>query len=98
MGWMAFSGCTWINTCSILTTTPNSLLADVHDRTPVILSADDYDLWLAPGFSNLAALADLLKPYDAEAMRRFPVSTWVNAVANDDESVCVPMTEGVAAG
>ncbi len=37
-----------VETCTILTTTPNSLLSDIHDRMPVILTHDDYDLWLDP--------------------------------------------------
>jgi putative SOS response-associated peptidase YedK len=78
-------------TCSILTTTPNALRADVHDRMPVILSPEDYDLWLDPGFADVPTLVDLLKPFDANAMRRFEVSTKVNVVANDDESVCAPL-------
>jgi len=36
-----------VQTCTILTTTPNALLADVHDRMPVILSVECYDRWLA---------------------------------------------------
>jgi putative SOS response-associated peptidase YedK len=42
-----------IESCSILTTTPNSLLADIHDRMPVILRPENYDLWLDPGFKDL---------------------------------------------
>ena len=42
-----------IESCTILTTTPNSLLADIHDRMPVILRREDYDLWLDPGFRNM---------------------------------------------
>ena len=72
-----------IETCSILTTTPNALLEDIHDRMPVILQADNYDLWLDPGFSNTDALCELLRPYDARAMRRYPVSTLVNQVKNE---------------
>jgi putative SOS response-associated peptidase YedK len=89
-GWSGPDG-QWIRTCSILTTTPNALLADVHDRMPVILAPDAYDLWLDPGFSNLAGLAELMKPYDARGMRRFPVSTRVNTVTNEDEGVCEPL-------
>jgi putative SOS response-associated peptidase YedK len=40
---------------------------------PAILSSDDYDLWLDPGMANVAAAFDLLKPFDARQMRRFPV-------------------------
>jgi len=43
----------WLTTCSILTTTPNALTSDVHDRMPVILSPEDYDVWLDPGMSSL---------------------------------------------
>src|SRR5271157_930906 len=42
-----------IESCSILTTTPNSLLADIHDRMPVILRQENYDLWLDPGFKDV---------------------------------------------
>jgi putative SOS response-associated peptidase YedK len=38
-----------IETCTILTTRPNSLVSDVHDRMPAILTLDDYDLWLDSG-------------------------------------------------
>ena len=41
-----------VETCSIITTTPNSLLQDVHDRTPVILPDDVHDLWLDPAFQK----------------------------------------------
>ena len=47
-----------------ITTTPNSLLADVHDRMPVILRDDAYALWLDPEFQQPDAICDLLKPLD----------------------------------
>ena len=81
---------TVIESCSILTTTPNSLLADVHDRMPVILRQENYDLWLDPGFKDVKALAEVLAPFDAAQMRSFPVSTRINAVANDDPDCVVP--------
>jgi putative SOS response-associated peptidase YedK len=79
-----------IESCSILTTSPNSLLADVHDRMPVILRRDTYDLWLDPGFKDVKALAEVLAPFDAAKMRCYPVSTRVNAVVNDDPDCVVP--------
>jgi putative SOS response-associated peptidase YedK len=48
-----------IKTCSILTTTPNSVTATVHDRMPVILDPDSYGLWLDPGMQNVAAISDI---------------------------------------
>ena len=83
-GWKDASG-NWIKTCSILTTTPNTLTATVHDRMPVILDPESYDLWLDPGMQNVAAISELLKPYDASQMQLYPVSSRVNHVANDDE-------------
>jgi putative SOS response-associated peptidase YedK len=78
----------WIKTCSILTTTPNAVTSAVHDRMPVILDPDAYDLWLDPGMTNAAAASELLKPYDATSMRSYPGSTRINHVANDDEDCC----------
>lgn len=74
----------WIKSCSILTTTANELVRDIHDRMPVILARENYDLWLDPGFTKVPELHPLLKPYSAEAMRRYRVSQRVNQVKNDD--------------
>ena len=73
-----------VETCTILTTKPNSLVESVHDRMPVILPQDIYDLWLDPRVTNPAAVANCLKPYEAELMRKYPVSTRVNRPENDD--------------
>jgi putative SOS response-associated peptidase YedK len=42
-----------VETCSIITTTPNALLADIHDGMPVILPDEAYDLWLDPDFQKV---------------------------------------------
>jgi putative SOS response-associated peptidase YedK len=89
-GWREPSG-QWIRSCSILTTTPNSVTSPVHDRMPVILNRDDYDLWLDPGMTNVEGLSDLLKPFNALVMRAYPVSSRVNQVANDDEACSAPV-------
>jgi putative SOS response-associated peptidase YedK len=89
-GWKDSSG-QWVKTCSILTTTPNAVASAVHDRMPVILDPDSYDLWLDPGMQNVAAASDLLKPCDARLMRCYPVSKRINHVANDDEECSAPV-------
>ena len=89
-GWKDPNG-NWIGTCSILTTTPNAVTSAVHDRMPVILNRDSYDLWLDPGMQNVAEVSALLKPCDARLMRCYPVSTRINHVANDDEKCSAPM-------
>jgi putative SOS response-associated peptidase YedK len=73
--WLSPSG--GLETCTILTTSANSLTRDVHDRMPVILQPEDYDLWLDPGITTPARLQHLLRPFDAALMRKYPVSSKV---------------------
>jgi putative SOS response-associated peptidase YedK len=89
------AGGNWVETCSILTTAPNAVTSAVHDRMPVILDPDGYDLWLDPGMRNVDAASELLRPCDARLMRCYPVSARINHVANDDEgcSVAVELTQ-----
>ncbi len=72
-----------LRTCTILTTTPNPLVADIHDRMPVILPRGTWDLWLDPGDPGRDALESVLRPYPAEPMEAYAVSTLVNSPAND---------------
>jgi len=88
--WKDTSGNT-VETCSILTTTPNAVTSAVHDRMPVILDPANYDLWLDPGMRNVNAVSELLKPCDARLMRCYPVSSRVNRVANDDAECAAPV-------
>jgi putative SOS response-associated peptidase YedK len=80
-----------IESCTILTTTPNSLLTDIHDRMPVILRADDYDSWLDPAFKQVHSLSEMLGPFGPAQMRRYPVSPRVNHVDNDDPDCSKPV-------
>lgn len=89
-GWKSAEG-QWIKTFSILTTTPNVMTSAVHDRMPVILHRENYDLWLDPGMTNVQVISGMLKPYDARLMRSYPISTRVNHVANDDEDCSRPV-------
>src|ERR1017187_3862852 len=75
-----------VETCSILTTTPNAVTSPVHDRMPVILDPDSYDLWLDPGMRDVAAASELLKPCDSRLMRCYPIAlgstTWRTTMRN----------------
>lgn len=64
--------------CAILTTRPNALLAEVHERMPVILAPEAYGRWLTAGPDELDALRELLEPFPAERMAAHPVSRLVN--------------------
>jgi len=72
-----------IESCTIITTEANDLVHPIHDRMPVILSRESYDTWLDPTIEDVERLASLLKPYPAQEMQAYPVSTLVNAPAND---------------
>ena len=85
------ANCNALETCSILTTTPNAVTSAVHDRMPVILDPDSYDLWLDPGMRDVSVASELLKPYDARQMRCYPVGTRINYVSNDDEGCSTPV-------
>jgi putative SOS response-associated peptidase YedK len=74
-----------LETCTILTTMPNSLVAEVHDRMPAILGPGDYERWLDPGITKAEAILDCLRPFDASLMSKYPVGPRVNRPENDDE-------------
>ena len=78
-----------IESCTIITTTPNELVAPVHDRMPVILHAGAEAVWLDPTVSKEHALS-FLEPYPAELMVALPASTRVNSVRNDDSGLLLP--------
>jgi putative SOS response-associated peptidase YedK len=80
-----------LETCTILTTTANAVTAAVHDRMPVILDPQCYDLWLDLGTTDATVISGFLKPYDARLMRCFPVSSRVNRPANDDPECSAPV-------
>jgi putative SOS response-associated peptidase YedK len=80
-----------VETFSIITTSPNALLIDIHDRMPVILPDDNYDLWIDPGFQKTDSICDLLKPFDPQLMQRYEVSSRVNLVKNDDSACAEPV-------
>ncbi len=73
------------DSATIITTEPNELMESIHDRMPVILSPEDYELWLEPDFHGQGKLLEMLKPYPVEEMEAYPVSTVVNNPRNEKE-------------
>jgi putative SOS response-associated peptidase YedK len=71
-----------VNSCAIITTTPNDLLAPIHDRMPVILHPESYDAWLTDDAKPLE-VKRLLLPYPASGMISHPVGSDVNKPAID---------------
>ena len=80
-----------VETCTILTTAPNAVLAPIHDRMPVILPRAEYARWLDPSLRDTDSLAPLLVPFPPEDMLAFPVSSRVNPPTTDDEKCIAPL-------
>lgn len=81
-----------VQTCTILTTVANAVLATVHDRMPVILVPDTYDTWLDPDNEDVVELQTYLQPYPAEDMHSYPVSSWVNNPSHEAAACIEPMS------
>lgn len=79
-----------LETCTILTTRPNELVAPIHNRMPVIVDPLDYSMWLDPGDNPEDGL-HLLRPYESQEMEAYPVSTAVNNPRNDS-AACIRHT------
>lgn len=79
-----------LESCTILTTDANEAVALLHDRMPVILNPEDYDEWLGAGKDSTPAqllqLKHLLRPFPADLMTLYPVSTYVNRPRNEGEA------------
>ncbi|XPM59709.1 MAG: SOS response-associated peptidase [Leptolyngbya sp. IPPAS B-1204] len=82
-----------IQSCTILTTAANELMRSVHDRMPVILHPQDYDLWLDPTIQANERLHSLLRPYPDAEMHAYPVSTRVNSPQNDSPDCIAPLEQ-----
>jgi putative SOS response-associated peptidase YedK len=77
----------WTRTFAIITTDANALVANIHDRMPLILAPSDYGEWL----SDHPDPRELMRPFPASPMRMWPVSTRVNKPENDDPDIVRPL-------
>jgi putative SOS response-associated peptidase YedK len=81
-----------IESCTILTTEPNTLVSDLHNRMPVIVPPEKYEVWLDPDVTDFAEIRDILQPYEPTLMRRYPVSTKLNNSKHDDAESAARIT------
>jgi putative SOS response-associated peptidase YedK len=82
---------TELNTCCILTTDANDIVKPIHDRMPVVLQPEDYNLWLNRNMHDPTELEKLYKPYPADLMYAHPVPDLVNIPRFDSASCIVQM-------
>lgn len=76
-----------IDSCAILTTSPNGLVSGLHDRMPVIIAPEHYDEWLHTGEAQASKLVPLMAPYPDDEMTAYPVSSLVNSPLVDEPAV-----------
>jgi putative SOS response-associated peptidase YedK len=81
-----------VESCTIITTEANELVADLHDRMPVFLGPDEYDPWLDPE-CDPAALQELLDPFPDDLMSYEAVSTFVNNARNEGPECVTPASD-----
>jgi putative SOS response-associated peptidase YedK len=80
-----------IRTCSILTTDANDFMQTIHNRMPVILHKEDYNLWLSPDEEPTPVLQELMKPYSGDELTAYAVSKMVNKPGNDTPDLIQPV-------
>ena len=83
----------WIRTFAIITTDANELVAEIHDRMPVILAPADYARWLGEEDDP----HDLMRSFPAPLMRMWPISPRVNKPENDDAAIIEPIEAAIDA-
>ncbi len=79
-------------TCAIITTTANELLAQIHDRMPVILEPDDEARWLDASVTDPAHVLPCLRPLPADRLEVYPVSTLVSSPDTEGAQLVEPIT------
>lgn len=82
-----------LTTCTILTTEPNKVMKDIHNRMPVILTPESEKTWLNPEITCYTELEQLFEPHLDDLMQYYEVSTLVNSPKNDVPDCIVPIAD-----
>jgi putative SOS response-associated peptidase YedK len=82
-----------VETFTILTTSPNEFMAEIHNRMPVMLAQDTWATWLGETGATAEQLLDLCRPFPSDRMTSWAVSPRVGNVKNDDAGLVEPLPE-----
>lgn len=82
-----------INSCTIITTAANELIAPLHDRMPVIVSPENYGMWLDASYAGTENIKKMLAPTPSEKMELRQVSDYVNNTRNEGVECIQPRYE-----
>ena len=81
----------WVRSFAIITTTPNELCAELHNRMPVVLKPETWGVWLGEEAADAVSLKAMLAPFPSDEMTRWPLSARVGNVKNNDPSLIEPI-------
>jgi putative SOS response-associated peptidase YedK len=90
--WMGPNG-EEVESATIITTNANRLLRAIHERMPVIVAPEAFELWLDTANVDAVTAAALLAPAPEDLLEAYEISTAVNRVANDSAELIEPVTE-----
>jgi putative SOS response-associated peptidase YedK len=80
-----------LETCTILTCDANEPMRAIHDRMPVVIPPESFQIWLDSDIHDHGMLSRLLRPFQPDEMTAYPVSTLVNNVRNDSPKLVDPL-------
>ena len=80
-----------VRSFTIVVTAANELVAPIHDRMPVIVHSRDWRAWLGEVPADVERLQTIMRPYPAEEMKAWSVSTHVSSPKNDDADLLEPL-------
>jgi putative SOS response-associated peptidase YedK len=89
--WMGRNG-EEMETAAIVTTTASRSIAHIHDRMPVIVPPEAFDIWLDPKVDAAMAAEAVIRPAPDDAIEAYPVTGAVNRTANDTPNLMEPLT------
>src|SRR4029453_8957429 len=81
----------WLRTCSVITTQATDAAGHIHDRMPMVITAEAIDTWLDPELPDPKPALELLEVTEAGALEAYAVSTDVNSVENNNPSLIEPL-------
>jgi putative SOS response-associated peptidase YedK len=85
--WKASDG-SILRTVCVVTTSPNSVMATIHDRMPVIIASDQWQTWLS---GRSEEVAGMVAPYREEELQAWPVSRRVSKTQDDEAGLIEPV-------
>ncbi|MDH4258832.1 MAG: SOS response-associated peptidase [Gammaproteobacteria bacterium] len=96
--WKEPAGGELLESCTIVTTDASESIRRIHERMPVVLPEPAWDRWMDPAYSDTETLSEILRPYDAKALKAWQVSRLVNTPKNEGPKLIEAEGSGAVVG